>query len=306
MNLLQSQFDSNIFILNFITKHHLTRKIQRNPYFCTALYLGVTMISINNLSIHFTGTDLFSNVSFQVYDKDRIGLVGKNGSGKTTLLNIVTGGIVPQQGGVVVPSGMTMGYLRQEMEISSLKSIFDEALTAFEETLKLEEKIGNLNAEIVKRTDYDTRDYQQLIHEMTEANDRFQLLGGQSMEGETEKVLTGLGFSPSDFKRPVSEFSSGWQMRIELAKILLQKPDLILLDEPTNHLDIESIQWLEEFLINYFGAVVLVSHDRAFLDKVSRRTIEIELGKIYDYKASYSGYVNMQEGRTPGQTGSRL
>lgn len=259
------------------------------------------MISVNNLSIHFTGTDLFSSVSFLVNDKDRIGLVGKNGSGKTTLLNIISGGITPQEGEVVIPSNTSIGYLRQEMETNSRKSIFDEALTAFDETLKLEKKIAKLNKEIAERTDYESRAYNQLIHQLTEANERFQIIGGQSMQGETEKVLAGLGFKRSDFQRPVSEFSSGWQMRIELAKILLKKPDVILLDEPTNHLDIESIQWLEEFLINYFGAVVTVSHDRAFLDNVCKRTVEIELGKIYDYKSSYSGYVTMREERLARQ-----
>lgn len=259
------------------------------------------MISINNLSIHFTGTDLFSNASFQVNPRDRIGLVGKNGSGKTTLLNIIAGNIAPQQGEVVIPAGASLGYLRQEMDTSSKRTIFDEALTAFEETLKLEKKIHRLNEEIADRTDYESKDYQRLIHDLTEANDRFQIIGGQSIEGEAEKVLAGLGFMRSDFNRPVSEFSSGWQMRVELAKILLRKPDIILLDEPTNHLDIESIQWLEEFLVNYFGSVVLVSHDRAFLDNVTQRTIEIELGKIYDYKASYSQYVIMREERLSRQ-----
>ncbi|MEZ5082627.1 MAG: ABC-F family ATP-binding cassette domain-containing protein [Bacteroidales bacterium] len=259
------------------------------------------MIAINNLSIHFTGTDLFSNVSFQINDRDRIGLVGKNGSGKTTLLNIISGHLKPQEGDVIYPGNSTLGYLQQEMDTSSRKSIFDEAITAFDETLKLEKRIKLLNDALAERSDYNSNEYSRLIHELTEANDRYQIIGGQSMKGDTEQVLTGLGFKRSDFIRPVSEFSSGWQMRVELAKILLKKPDVILLDEPTNHLDIESIQWLEEFLINYFGAVVLVSHDRAFLDNVSKRTIEIEMGKIYDYKASYSGYVAMREERLARQ-----
>ena len=259
------------------------------------------MISINNLSIHFTGTDLFSNVSFQVNDRDRVGLVGKNGSGKSTLLNIISGLLTPQQGDVVLPSGATLGYLRQEMETGSHKTIIEEALTAFDETRKLEKHIQKLNTEIGNRTDYESKDYHRLIQQLTEANDRFQLIGGQTMEGTTEKVLMGLGFKRSDFTRPVKEFSSGWQMRVELAKILLQKPDIILLDEPTNHLDIESIQWLEEFLSDYFGSVLLVSHDRAFLDAVTNRTIEIEFAKIYDYKASYSDYVTMREERVARQ-----
>jgi ATP-binding cassette subfamily F protein 3 len=259
------------------------------------------MISVNNLSIHFTGTDLFSSASFLINDRDRVGLVGKNGSGKTTILNIIAGNLVPQEGEVVIPSGTTIGFLQQEMQTNSRKSIFDETLTAFAETLKLEEIIQQLTIEIAERTDYNSKDYHRLIHQLTEANERFLIIGGQSMEGETEKVLTGLGFRRTDFNRGMAEFSSGWQMRVELAKILLQKPDVILLDEPTNHLDIESIQWLEDFLINYFGAVVLVSHDRAFLDNVTKRTIEISLGQIYDYKAGYSDYVKMREERLDQQ-----
>ena len=259
------------------------------------------MISINNLSIHFTGTDLFSNASFLINDRDRIGLVGKNGSGKTTLMNIIAGFLLPQEGEVIIPPNTSIGFLQQEMETHSLKTIFEEALTAFSETLILEEKIHHLTKEIAERTDYESKEYSRLIHQLTEANERFQIVGGQSMEGETEKVLTGLGFKRTDFQRPMVEFSSGWQMRVELSKILLQKPDIILLDEPTNHLDIESIQWLEDFLINYYGAVVLVSHDRAFLDNVTKRTIEISLGQIYDYKAGYSEYVKMREERLEQQ-----
>jgi ATP-binding cassette subfamily F protein 3 len=246
------------------------------------------MISVNNLSIHFTGTDLFSNASFLIIDRDRIGLVGKNGSGKTTLMNIIAGLLLPEQGEVIIPSNTTIGFLQQEMDSRSLKSVFDETLTAFSETLELDKTIHDLTKQIAHRTDYESKEYDRLIHQLTEANESFQIIGGQSMEGETEKVLTGLGFRRTDFQRPMAEFSSGWQMRVELAKILLQKPDVILLDEPTNHLDIESIQWLEDFLINYFGAVVLVSHDRAFLDNVTKRTIEISLGPIEDYKAGYS------------------
>ena len=259
------------------------------------------MISVNNLSIHFTGTDLFSNVSFQIGDRDRIGLVGKNGSGKTTLLNIISGRLIPEMGEVIVPTDTSIGYLEQELDIKSHRTIFDEALLAFNETLKLENRIKKLTDEIGRRTDYESREYIKLIEKLTEANERFQVIGGQTMQADTEKVLLGLGFRRSDFDRPMTEFSSGWQMRVELAKILLQQPEVILLDEPTNHLDIESIQWLEEYLSDYFGAVVLVSHDRAFLDNVTFRTVEIELGKIYDYKASYTGYVKMREERLERQ-----
>ena len=255
------------------------------------------MISVNNLSIHFTGTDLFANASFMINDRDRIGLVGKNGSGKTTLLNIISGNITPQEGEVVIPAETSIGYLQQEMETNSKRPIFEEAMTAFSELQKLERKIQKLTKEISERTDYESKQYHNLIHQLTDANEHFQIIGGQTMEAETEKILLGLGFERSDFQRPVSEFSSGWQMRIELAKILLQKPGVILLDEPTNHLDIESIQWLEEYLINYFGAVVLVSHDRAFLDNVTQRTVEISLGKIFDYRSGYSGYIKMREDR---------
>ena len=262
------------------------------------------MISVNNLSIHFTGTDLFSNVSFLVNDRDRIGLTGKNGSGKTTLLNIIAGLLRPQEGEVIIPSGTSVGYLPQEMNTNSEETVYNEAVKAFSETLELENRIQELTDEIASRTDYESKEYGKLIHELTEANERFNIIGGQTMQADIEKVLSGLGFKPGDFQRPVKEFSSGWQMRVELAKILLGKPEVVLLDEPTNHLDIESIQWLEEFLINYYGAVVLVSHDRAFLDAVTKRTIEISGGKIYDYKAGYSGYIKMREERLEQQTAS--
>ena len=259
------------------------------------------MISINNLSIHFTGTDLFSNVSFQVQPKDRIGLVGKNGSGKSTLLNIIAGELSPHQGEVVVPSHVSIGYLRQEMRTGSQKTIMEEALTAFSETISLNKKIKDLNETLSTRNDYTSKEYQRLLHDLSEANERFHLIGGQTIEGETERVLMGLGFIRTDFQRQVSEFSTGWQMRLELVKILLKKPEFVLLDEPTNHLDIESIQWLEGYLGEYYGSIILVSHDRAFLDNVCFRTIEIEMGKVYDYKASYSDYVQMREDRVARQ-----
>jgi ATP-binding cassette subfamily F protein 3 len=262
------------------------------------------MISINNLSIHFTGTNLFSNVSFLINNRDRIGLTGKNGSGKTTLLNIIAGNLRPQEGEVIIPSDTSVGYLPQEMNTKTDETIYNEAIKAFSETIKLEKQILNLTDEIANRTDYESKEYERLIHNLSDANERFNLIGGQTMQADIEKVLSGLGFKKEDFQRPVKEFSSGWQMRVELAKILLRRPEVILLDEPTNHLDIESIQWLEEFLVNYYGAVVLVSHDRAFLDSVTKRTIEISGGKIYDYKAGYSGYIKMREERLEQQTAS--
>lgn len=257
--------------------------------------LILPMISINNLSVHYTGTYIFENVTFLVNDRDRIGLVGKNGAGKTTLLRIIAGLMEPEAGAVTSPSGSTTGYLPQEMSIGSLKHVMGETLEAFAEALELKKQISRITEELARRTDFESEGYYKLITKLNESNDRFHIIGGHHMEEEAEKVLTGLGFLPEEFERPVKTFSGGWQMRIELAKILLRQPDVVLLDEPTNHLDIESIQWLEDFLCNYKGAVILVSHDRAFLDNVTNRTIEISLGKIYDYKASYSDYVLLRE-----------
>ena len=259
------------------------------------------MYSVNNLSVQFGGESLFDHISFIVNEKDRIGLVGKNGAGKSTLLKIITGKHIPDEGGVVIPGDKTVGYLAQEFEPHSDKTVFEEARSAFEEVEALQKKILLLENEINHRTDFESAEYQDLLRNHHNAYERFHLFGGQSVHVDIEKTLNGLGFESSDFSRPLKEFSSGWQMRVELAKILLQKPDLLLLDEPTNHLDIESIQWFEEFLINYRGAVILVSHDRAFLDNVTRRTIEITLGKIYDYKSNYSGYLDMREERLESQ-----
>ena len=261
----------------------------------------IYVISINKLSIHFTGTYLFDDVSFIINDKDRIGLVGKNGAGKSTLLKILSGEMEPESGEIVKTSGQTVGYLPQEMIPDSKRNVFEEALTAFEEALSLQKKVKELTIQIAERTDYESDDYLNLVHLFSEADERFRLIGGHTMQADTEKILLGLGFLKADFDRPMIAFSSGWQMRVELAKILLKKPDTILLDEPTNHLDIESIQWLEGFLINYPGAVVLVSHDRAFLDNVTTRTIEITLGRINDYKASYSEYVEQRAERRENQ-----
>jgi len=255
------------------------------------------MISISNLSIHFSGDYLFKDVSFIVNDKDRIGLVGKNGAGKTTLLRILCGLQEAESVAIAVTSDLKVGYLPQEKKIDSIKTVFDEALSAFTEAVNLEEKIKKTSAEIAHRTDYESGEYYKLINKLTEYNERFQIIGGQTMQADTEKVLMGLGFSVDDFRRTLTTFSGGWQMRVEIAKLLLQNHDVLLLDEPTNHLDIDSIQWLEDYLINYRGAVVIVSHDRAFLDNITKRTIEISLGKIYDYKACYSDYIIMREER---------
>ncbi len=259
------------------------------------------MISVNNLSVQFGGESLFDHVSFIINDKDRIGLVGKNGAGKSTLLKIIKGLQRPDEGEVILPDGCSVGYLPQEMDTTSLRTVMAEAMNAFSEVMALEADIARYEKEIRERTDYESDSYHRLIRHHSDALDRYHLIGGQAIHVNIEKVLIGLGFEREDFDRPMTEFSSGWQMRVEIAKILLQQHDVILFDEPTNHLDIESIQWLEEFLDGYKGAVILVSHDRAFLDNVTRRSIEISMGRIYDYKANYSGYVDMREERMESQ-----
>ncbi len=259
------------------------------------------MISVNNLSVQFSGESLFDHVSFIINDKDRIGLVGKNGAGKSTLLKIIKGVQRADEGDVIVPDGFTIGYLPQEMAAQSMKTVMDEAMGAFSEVQHLEDKVRACELQIQERTDFESDSYHKLIKKHSDALERYHLIGGQAIHVNIEKVLAGLGFEREDLTRKLSEFSSGWQMRVEIAKLLLQQPNLVLLDEPTNHLDIESIQWLEEFLVDYKGAVVLVSHDRAFLDNVTRRSIEISQGKIYDYKANYSGYVEMREERMESQ-----
>ncbi|HET6558560.1 MAG TPA: ABC-F family ATP-binding cassette domain-containing protein [Prolixibacteraceae bacterium] len=253
------------------------------------------MISVDQLVISFGGFELFKGISLLVSPKDRIGLVGKNGAGKSTLLKILAGQKQPNEGVVSVPSDVRIGYLPQHMVIVDGRTVFEEAVTSFEEILKLESRIEEINHELATRTDYESAEYHRLLDHVTEFNDRFHMLGGNNFEAEVEQTLMGLGFLRSDFTRQTSEFSGGWRMRVELAKILLKRPDVFLLDEPTNHLDIESIQWLEDFLKNYNGAVVLVSHDRAFLDAVTNRTIEITLGRIYDFKSNYSKYLILRK-----------
>ena len=256
------------------------------------------MISVNNLSVQFTGTDLFSGVTFNIGDRDRIGLVGMNGAGKSTLLKILCGWQEPESGTIVVASGQTVGYLPQEMVPDAIGTVLEEAMTAFSAIDDLEHEQERLTAEIAERTDYESAEYTRLLERHNEVTEHLTLLGGARRQEQAEKVLLGLGFKHSDFRRPVAVFSGGWQMRVELAKLLLRHPDFLLLDEPTNHLDIVSIQWLENYLANYSGAVVLVSHDRTFLDNITKRTIEITAGRIYDYKCPYSEYVvQMQERR---------
>jgi ATP-binding cassette subfamily F protein 3 len=255
------------------------------------------MISIQNLSIHFTGQDLFTDINFMIREKDRIGLVGKNGAGKTTLIRIIAGLEQPTHGNVVMSDDVTIGYLPQEKDIHSTKTVLDETMTAFEEYHQIENHLAQLQDELSQRTDYESESYQKLCEKMSALNERLTLIGGHSIEGEAEQILVGLGFDHEDMQREMKEFSNGWQMRVELAKILLRKPQLLLLDEPTNHLDIESIQWLEGYLKNYYGAIFMVSHDRAFLDHITVRTIEISGGKIYDYKCAYSEFVERREER---------
>ncbi len=259
------------------------------------------MVSVQNISIHFSGTYIFNNVSFLINDKDRIGLVGKNGAGKSTLLKIICGLMEAEKGEIASPNGSTFGYLPQDKISNSNLSVIDEARQAFAEINRLAEIRDKIGTQLAERTDYESEEYLGLIQKLNETEEKFNLLGGNSAEGDLEKILMGLGFERKDFLQPVRTFSGGWQMRVELAKLLLQRPNVLLLDEPTNHLDIESIQWLEDFLVNYFGAVVLVSHDRAFLDAVTKRTLDISLGQIHDYKASYSEYVQMREERRESQ-----
>jgi len=260
------------------------------------------MISVDQLSVSFGGSPLFSNISFLINSKDKIGLVGKNGAGKTTLLKVFMGQQQVDEGRVMVPPGIRLGYLPQQMIIIDDKTLIDEAGSAFDEILILEQEIKELNHQITVRTDYETKDYSDLIDQLSEKTERFHILEGTNRNQKIEQVLMGLGFARTDFNRHTREFSGGWRMRIELAKILLRSPDAVLLDEPTNHLDIDSIQWLEDFLHEYHGAVLLISHDRVFLDKVTNRTVEISLGQIYDYKVPYSRYTELRKERRQQQS----
>ncbi|MDR2936721.1 MAG: ABC-F family ATP-binding cassette domain-containing protein [Rikenellaceae bacterium] len=259
------------------------------------------MISINNLTVSFGGWDLFSDITLFVNPKDRIGLVGKNGAGKSTLLNVITGEQSVSSGTVARDSDCTIGYLPQQMKVSDGRTVIEEAATAFDEVNALEKEIAALGDEIAVRTDYESEAYAALLHRLNDATDRYHILGGDNRQAEIEKTLLGLGFDRRDFDRRTDEFSGGWRMRIELAKLLLRCPSVFLLDEPTNHLDIESIQWLEGYLRDYPGAVVLISHDKAFLDNVTTRTVEILLGKVYDYKVPYSKYVELRKERREQQ-----
>lgn len=259
------------------------------------------MISVEGLKVEFGVTPLFQDVSFVINKKDRIALVGKNGAGKSTMLKILSGLQSPTEGTVAVQRGVTIGYLPQVMILSDTRTVMAEAEMAFEHIFELQDRLARMNQELADRTDYDSEEYHELIDRFTHDNERFLMMGGTNYRAEIERTLTGLGFDRSDFDRPTSEFSGGWRMRIELAKLLLRRPDVLLLDEPTNHLDIESIQWLENFLKMSPGAVVLVSHDRAFINNVTNRTIEISCGHIYDYKVPYDEFVVLRKERREQQ-----
>ena len=259
------------------------------------------MISVEGLTVEFGGFTLFDDVSFVVNKKDRIALVGKNGAGKSTMLKIFAGLQSPTSGTVSIPKETTICYLPQQMQLTDSRTVREEAEQAFGHIQEMEKEIERLNLELAERTDYETESYQKLIDKVTHLSEHFQLMGGSNYHAELERTLIGLGFNRSDFERPTSEFSGGWRMRIELAKLLLRRPDVLLLDEPTNHLDIESIQWLENFIATRANAVILVSHDRAFIDNTTSRTIEIELGSIYDYKVKYSEYVELRKERREQQ-----
>ena len=252
------------------------------------------MISIDSITVEFGGNALFENVSFLIKEKEKIALIGRNGAGKTTLLKLIAGEMSPTRGSISTPKNLTLGYLPKNLTVNDSKTVREETLTAFENIFAIRANIATLTAELNERDDFHSAEYGKLIEELGYQNERLQMFDSDNIEAETEKTLMGLGFRRTDFERRTSEFSGGWRMRIELAKILLRKPDLLLLDEPTNHLDIESINWLESFLKNSKSALLLVSHDKAFVDAVTTRTIEISLGKIYDYKANYSRYLELR------------
>lgn len=259
------------------------------------------MISVNQVTVSFGGFQLFKDVNFLITPRDRIGLVGKNGAGKSTLLKLIVGEMKPTSGSISIPNDIKVGYLPQQMIIADGRTVMAETMLAFNETIELKKEIDRLGKEIAERTDYESDSYIKLINQLTDKTDHYNIVGGGNLEAQVEQTLTGLGFKRTDFSRQTSEFSGGWRMRIELAKLLLRKPEVLLLDEPTNHLDIESIQWLEEYLANFPGALLLISHDKAFLDNVTQRTIELSVGVAYDYRVNYSKYVELHRERREQQ-----
>ncbi|MCW0481290.1 ABC-F family ATP-binding cassette domain-containing protein [Gaoshiqia sediminis] len=259
------------------------------------------MISVDGLAVEFGGSTLFKDINFVVNEKDRIALMGKNGAGKSTLLKIMAGAQTPTHGKISAPKDAVIAYLPQHLMADSDRSLFDEASQAFADVLNMQTRLDELNHELTVRTDYESDAYSAIIEQVSELSEKLYSQGEINFDAEVEKILLGLGFERSDFNRPCSDFSGGWRMRIELAKILLQNPDLILLDEPTNHLDIESVQWLEDFLINQAKAVIVISHDRRFVDNITTRTIEVTMGRIYDYKVNYSKYLELRKERREQQ-----
>jgi ATP-binding cassette, subfamily F, member 3 len=259
------------------------------------------MISIDGLTVTFSGTTLFKDINFVVNDKDRIALMGKNGAGKSTLLKILAGVQTPSGGKISAPKDAVIAYLPQHLLVNNSRSLFEEASQAFAEILNMQTKLDELNHQLTVRTDYESDEYSKIIEQVSEMSEKLYSQGEINFDAEVEKILLGLGFERKDFQRSTSEFSGGWRMRIELAKILLKKPDLILLDEPTNHLDIESVQWLEDFLVNEAKAVIVISHDRTFVDNITTRTIEVTMGRIYDYKVNYSKYLELRKERRDQQ-----
>jgi ATP-binding cassette subfamily F protein 3 len=259
------------------------------------------MISVDGLAVEFAGSTLFSDINFVINDKDRIALMGKNGAGKSTLLKIIAGAQTPTRGRISAPKDAVIAYLPQHLLIDDQRTVFEEAAQAFARIHEMEAQMAAMNEELATRTDYESESYYALIEQVSAISEKFYSIEEINYDAEVEKILLGLGFEREDFTRPTSEFSGGWRMRIELAKILLQKPDLILLDEPTNHMDIESIQWLEDFLINSAKAVIVISHDRAFVDNITTRTIEVTMGRIYDYKVNYTQYLQLRRERREQQ-----
>lgn len=259
------------------------------------------MITVDGLTVEFSGATLFKDISFSINEKDRIALMGKNGAGKSTLLKILAGAQKPTRGKVSAPKDTVIAYLPQHLMTDNNRTVFEEAARAFASIFDMESRINEINEQLATRTDYESESYYQLIEEVSTLSERFYSIEEINYDAEVEKTLLGLGFMREDFTRPTSEFSGGWRMRIELAKILLQKPDLILLDEPTNHLDIESIQWLEDFLVNNAKAVIVISHDRAFVDNITTRTVEVTMGRIYDYNVNYSKYLVLRRERREQQ-----
>ncbi len=259
------------------------------------------MISIDGLTVEFSGKTLFSDISFFINENDKIALMGKNGAGKSTMMKIIAGSQKPTRGNVRAPKDAVIAYLPQHLLTEDESTVFEEASKAFQHVFEMRDQMENYNKELETRTDYDSDDYMKLIEKVSELGEKYYALDDVNFDAEVEKTLLGLGFLREDFNRPTSEFSGGWRMRIELAKILLKKPDLILLDEPTNHIDIESVIWLEDFLVNKAKAVMVISHDKAFIDNITNRTIEVTMGKIYDYKANYSHYLQLREDRRAHQ-----